>query len=523
MAEEINLTGERDEKFNEFLSKFINEAGRQDKVRSDDIKALGFKVVTSIGTALSKGFQTITVPDRFKFLSDLASAVEGNATSAEQLEVLIKLRDIAEEQAETMEKLGINQKEQTRKLQNNINELSKEVAQGNADMLRASGFGVRETKDGKGESKVEIMNIFEKIKEQSKVNKEERLIQKEQREINRERFKFQYGLKDLTAEERKNLQDRQIALEGRKEASAGQAASFGGKSRYGAATRGTAGRLPGILGEMVDSFIGTMMAPVRAFKSVMGGITNVFKGIMPAFKMFGRFLVLIVGAIGRLLLPFIAVGAALGLLYLAIKKIGKFLGFGKSDEEKKAEDDKARMEGTGKYQSLDEGTFDAIDSMTQDAPTDGRDSKDPKAPFYDKNSKQIIQPDNPDYDEIRAKAFPNLPKVKSGEKTPMEKFIAPEETDGEGNIIPMKKPIGDEGIIASPNELDPFDKLSIFGEDKKAKMKELGDETKKFMDGTAMPIINNIFKTDNVSQVNQGKTSTVIKSSVRKEDDLIGI
>jgi len=522
MEEEINLTGGRDEKFNEFLTKFINEAGRQDKVRSDDIKALGFKVVTSIGTALSKGFQTITVPDRFKFLSDLASAVEGNATSAEQLEVLIKLRDIAEEQAETMEKLGINQKDQTRKLQNNINELSKEVAQGNADMLRASGFGVRETKDGKGESKVEIMNIFEKIKEQSKVNKEERLIQKEQREINRERFKFQYGLKDLTAEERKNLQDRQIALEGRKEASAGQAASFGGKSRYGAATRGTAGRLPGILGEMVDSFMGTMMAPVRAFKNVMGGITKVFRGIMPAFKMFGRFLVLIVGAIARFLLPIILVGAALGLLYLAIKKIGKFLGFGKTDEEKKADDEKAAREGTGKYQSLDEGTFDAIDSMTQDAPTsDNR--KGAKAPFYDPNSKQIIQPDNENYDEIRSKAYPNLPKVKSSEKTPMEKFIAPEETDGEGNIIPMKKPIGDEGIIASPNELDPFDKLSIFGEDKKAKMKELGDETKKFMDGTAMPIINNIFKTDNVSQVNQGKTSTVIKSSVRKEDDLIGI
>jgi len=522
MAEEINLTGGRDEKFNEFLTKFINEAGRQDRVRSDDIKALGFKVVTSIGTALSKGFQTITVPDRFKFLSDLASAVEGNATSAEQLEVLIKLRDIAEEQAETMEKLGINQKDQTRKLQNNINELSKEVAQGNADMLRASGFGVRETKDGKGESKVEIMNIFEKIKEQSKVNKEERLIQKEQREINRERFKFQYGLKDLTAEERKNLQDRQIALEGRKEASAGQAASFGGKSRYGAATRGTAGRLPGILGEMVDSFMGTMMAPVRAFKNVMGGITKVFRGIMPAFKMFGRFLVLIVGAIARFLLPIILVGAALGLLYLAIKKIGKFLGFGKTDEEKKADDEKAAREGTGKYQSLDEGTFDAIDSMTQDAPTsDNR--KGAKAPFYDPNSKQIIQPDNENYDEIRSKAYPNLPKVKSSEKTPMEKFIAPEETDGEGNIIPMKKPIGDEGIIASPNELDPFDKLSIFGEDKKAKMKELADETKNFMDGTAMPIINNIFKTDNVSQVNQGKTSTVIKSSVRKEDDLIGI
>ena len=72
--------------------------------------------------------------------------------------------------------------------------------------------------------------------------------------------------------------------------------------------------------------------------------------------------------------------------------VGKFF-FGDDDKE-----EQDAIEGTGRNQSLEgEGAVD----ISNDAELSGRDSKDPIAPFYDNQSGEIIQPDNPNYFEIK--------------------------------------------------------------------------------------------------------------------------
>ena len=79
--------------------------------------------------------------------------------------------------------------------------------------------------------------------------------------------------------------------------------------------------------------------------------------------------------------------------------VGRFFGLDDGAEER---DEKAAMEGTGKYQSLaGEGDID----ISQDAELSGRDSKDPIAPFYSKSLKTIIQPDNPEYMNIKKRDY----------------------------------------------------------------------------------------------------------------------
>jgi len=77
--------------------------------------------------------------------------------------------------------------------------------------------------------------------------------------------------------------------------------------------------------------------------------------------------------------------------------IGKFF-FG--DKEEKDRED--RLEGKGKYQSLEgEGAVD----ISQDAELSGRDSKDPVQPFFSKSLNTIIQPDSPAYMDIKKRDF----------------------------------------------------------------------------------------------------------------------
>lgn len=79
--------------------------------------------------------------------------------------------------------------------------------------------------------------------------------------------------------------------------------------------------------------------------------------------------------------------------------VGKFFGLDDGAEER---EQKAAMEGTGKYQTLaGEGDID----ISNDAELSSRDSKDPIAPFYSKSLNTIIQPDSPEYMNIKKRDF----------------------------------------------------------------------------------------------------------------------
>ena len=77
--------------------------------------------------------------------------------------------------------------------------------------------------------------------------------------------------------------------------------------------------------------------------------------------------------------------------------VGKFF-FGDKEEQDKED----RIEGKGKYQTLEgEGAID----ISQDAELSGRDSKDPMQPFFSKSLNTIIQPDSPEYMNIKKRDF----------------------------------------------------------------------------------------------------------------------
>lgn len=151
-----------------------------------------------------------------------------------------------------------------------------------------------------------------------------------------------------------------------------------------------------------DLFVGVF----KGLRNFAGGLSNAVKGVVVLFKplMAGlkRFIASLALAVVSFL-PFIAIGvaivAALGALYFAVKKIAGFLGFGKESKEREKLD---KQQGTGKFQSLDEGTMDAIDN--QYAPGDAEFVNEygvPKAKFIPKSEEQRIrEQDNNNYNKI---------------------------------------------------------------------------------------------------------------------------
>lgn len=260
-----------------------------------------------------------------------------------------------------------------------------------------------------------------KTKEQEKQERLE-IISKE-KELNTRERQLKTELKDIQSAEsidldrqerfiadQENLTKDQLELQDRKEA-----AGMGRDER----AQGFLSETFGSAFMQIKNFglelkqIGTSIKDV--FADIPDLIGNFAKGVGTLITRFKLIAVAMIPAIlGFLALaaPFIAVAVAVGLLLANLDKIinwfknsalGRLLGLDKTAEER---DRESLEKGTGKYSPMDEGTMDAID--TQNPNMSDRSSNDPIAPFYDKNSGQIIQPDNPNYNEIRERAFPDL-------------------------------------------------------------------------------------------------------------------
>tara|TARA_B100001564_G_scaffold351824_1_gene358248 strand:- start:5459 stop:7036 length:1578 start_codon:yes stop_codon:yes gene_type:complete len=168
--------------------------------------------------------------------------------------------------------------------------------------------------------------------------------------------------------------------------------------------------------------------------------------------------------------------------------VGRFFNL---DDEAEARDEKAAMEGTGKYQSLDDGFNDAIDQQMGTGTAEMA-TNDPIRPFYDKESKQVIQPDNPNYFEIKKKNL-NTSKQMLG-------------SDGRiVNIVNEPKSLLAEREVVGDNMADGTDT----------------SEALKFLQSEAgileKPVVTNIQNNSNVTS--QNSSGTTISGFVDHEPD----
>ena len=164
--------------------------------------------------------------------------------------------------------------------------------------------------------------------------------------------------------------------------------------------------------------------------------------------------------------------------------VGKFF-FG--DQEEKERQD--AVEGKGKFQSLEgEGAID----ISNDAELSKFDAKDPIRPFYDKESKQIIQPDNPNFLEIKKRQFNNS-----------EQMIG-----DDGRLIPIvnePKSLLAERQVVGNNMAD--------GSDTSDALKFLQNESQTL----DTPVVTNIQNNSNVNS--QQSSGTTIAGFVDHEPD----
>jgi hypothetical protein len=162
--------------------------------------------------------------------------------------------------------------------------------------------------------------------------------------------------------------------------------------------RGESG--PEILRPVMGTFTQTLMAPVDAFKT----LADQTKMVGRSFLGFGKSLGSITKLFGVLrigMLPMIAVFLGITLAILGVIKLFSKLGsiwpfsmFGKKEE-------KDKEQGTGKYQSLDEGTYDTIDDQMKEPEKVQPLQKDKftsneaytESPFTDEAERDIILPD----------------------------------------------------------------------------------------------------------------------------------
>lgn len=156
--------------------------------------------------------------------------------------------------------------------------------------------------------------------------------------------------------ERENIEKRKTSLL----PADGQSGRGGG---IGGFLRGESG--PEILRPVMGTFTQTLMAPVDAFKTLADQTKMVGRSFLGLGKGLGNITKLF-GALRIGMLPMVAAFlgitmAILGViaLFSKLKNIWPFSMFGDQKEKEKID----REQGTGKYQSLDEGTYDAIDEQ----------------------------------------------------------------------------------------------------------------------------------------------------------------
>jgi len=299
------------------------------------------------------------------------------------------------------------------KFSGEINYLSREEIKKRNQQLALTNQNIKNTKDDLDKQRKILQEkrvVSEKTRELAKIEIAKKQEQLTEQEILRERLIETLG--DKAEDKKPGIFNR--IRGGVERTGQGLSNTFGGASDYIPAP--ILGIISGFTEALTAPFtaikefgmqIGEFLKPLKLVKDLFtgvfkglknfaGGLSNAVKGVVTLFKplMAGlkRFIASLAMAVVSFL-PFIAIGvaivAALGALYFAVKKIASFLGFGKEGREREKLD---KQQGTGKYQSLDEGTMDAIGN--QYAPGDAKFVNEygvPKAEFVPKSEEQRIR------------------------------------------------------------------------------------------------------------------------------------
>jgi len=269
--------------------------------------------------------------------------------------------------------------------------------------------------------RLELKTKQQEKQERIEIIQKEKELQQREKDLKFEAKQIQSAESiDLDRQERfladqENLTKDQLELQDRKEAAGmkpderaqgylsqtfgaafGEIKNFGMElKQIGKSVKDTFGAIPDLIGNFAKG-IGTL---ITRFKTIA-------LAMLPAI--FG-FLVLAA--------PFIAIGVAIGVLLYNLKAIinwfresalGKLLGLDKNSKKREEED---KQKGTGKYQSLDEGTYDVMggmDGQNNEGPTPSekienqtlarnkfkQDEAYTVSPFTDEAERNIILPDS---------------------------------------------------------------------------------------------------------------------------------
>ena len=476
-----------------------------------EITALG-KVIFEKATVGLKSATQAVVSNVPEMISDLTKQIESG--SIENFNVAInKLNNL-------IDKLGINLRDYNSKLADTVDRFRGNQQKLNEELARLREQGIKaEIDEERNVISIITKERLKELEKEKEINKQS--IENNKREIEERQKLLNLTDKELEAKKKsrdeleldvrnralanENLEKENKLIDERTSTTADTGRDMGGFSKL-AELKEAFMVIPDTINEvaggfaqfgksLMSGFKQFLFAPLKTIGRLFKTIGNIFRSaralialkvlaVVAAFQFFAERIdsvrELIVGAWEKI------TGFFQGIVdWFKNSAVGKFF-FG-DKEEKERED---AIEGKGKFQTL-EGETEGVD-ISQDAATVDRDSKDPIAPFFSKSLNTIIQPDSPEYLNIKKRDF-----------NTSEQMVG-----SDGRIIPMvnepKSLLAERQVVGN---------MLADGSDTSDALKVLQNEAQTL----DKPNVTNIQNNSNVNS--QQSTGTTIAGFVDHEPD----
>jgi len=289
-------------------------------VEISNLKELAFTITRSVGQMVKAGSDSVILPERTKFLTDIKRDLESGQVSKIDT-VVEKLSNIIGEMSEDFDKytdiLRTDVVKNLKELVSTKKDADKEVLQLQQRNISATTKLIE--KDREVTYKAVILTNKELRKEKDEIIKEEKSILADEKQLKKDIEKYQ-NEEERDDKKAKDLADRQLALIKRQEDNEDRRNKLKlDKSEN--FLEELLENIPESLKDMFSSFKDTLMAPIEAFKGVGRVFVNLGKGIRQITKLFatlakglGRLLVSVLAAAASFLasaLPFLLIGAAI--------------------------------------------------------------------------------------------------------------------------------------------------------------------------------------------------------------------
>lgn len=289
-------------------------------VEISNLKELAFTITRSVGQMVKAGSDSVILPERTKFLTDIKRDLESGQVSKIDT-VVEKLSNIVGEMSEDFDKytdiLRTDVVKNLKELVSTKKDADKEVLQLQQRNISATTKLIE--KDREVTYKAVILTNKELRKEKDEILKEEKSILADEKQLKKDIEKYQ-NEEERDDKKAKELADRQLALIKRQEDNEDKRNKLQlDKSKN--FLEELSENIPEGLKDMFSSFKDTLMAPIEAFKGVGRVFVNLGKGIGQITKLFatlakglGRLLKSVLAAAAGFLasaLPFLLIGAAI--------------------------------------------------------------------------------------------------------------------------------------------------------------------------------------------------------------------